>query len=145
MFASLLVVNAQSWFYYTDRLVEFRWECSASPWHGDPAASVAQARRYRCSRLFARAGLGPATDNPGRVPAALGLALLAEPLSSTLFYRGAFTLHDTRMVAISVTAMSVGVLPFMLTKVLLPAFYAGPGHADADARGDPDRCSSISA
>ena len=58
------------------------------------------------------------------MPAGLGLALLAEPLSSTLFYRGAFTLHDTRMVAISVTAMSVGVLPFMLTKVLLPAFYA---------------------
>ncbi|MCX7042496.1 MAG: polysaccharide biosynthesis C-terminal domain-containing protein, partial [Gammaproteobacteria bacterium] len=28
------------------------------------------------------------------------------------------------MVAISVTAMSIGVIPFMITKVLLPAFYA---------------------
>ena len=34
--------------------------------HGDPAASVAPACRYRCSRLFACPGLGPAPDDPGR-------------------------------------------------------------------------------
>ena len=125
MFASLLVVNAQSWLYYTDRLVEFPL--------GMFGVAIGTVILPHLSRRHAdtdAAGYSHALDWGLRlttlvgVPAALGLALLAEPLSSTLFYRGAFTLHDTRMVAISVTAMSVGVLPFMLTKVLLPAFYA---------------------
>ena len=58
------------------------------------------------------------------VPAALGLALMAEPLCATLFQYGQFTGGDTRMVAASVIAMSVGVPAFMLSKVLLPAFYS---------------------
>jgi len=125
MFASLLVVNAQSWLYYTDRLVEFPL--------GMFGVAIGTVILPHLSRRHAdtdAAGYSHALDWGLRLttlvglPAALGLALLAEPLSSTLFYRGAFTLHDTKMVAISVTAMSVGVLPFMLTKVLLPAFYA---------------------
>ena len=125
MFASLLVVNAQSWLYYTDRLVEFPL--------GMFGVAIGTVILPHLSRRHAdtdAAGYSHALDWGLRlttlvgVPAALGLALLAEPLSSTFFYRGAFTLHDTKMVATSVTAMSVGVLPFMLTKVLLPAFYA---------------------
>lgn len=125
MFAALLVVEAQSWLYYTDRLVEFPL--------GMFGVAIGTVILPHLSRRHAdtdAAGYSRALDWGLRVttlvgiPASLGLALLAEPLSSTMFYRGAFTLHDTKMVAISVTAMSVGVLPFMLTKVLLPAFYA---------------------
>jgi len=125
MFASLLVVNAQSWLYYTDRLVEFPL--------GMFGVAIGTVILPHLSRRHAdtdAAGYSHALDWGLRLttlvgmPAALGLALLAEPLSSTLFFRGAFTLHDTEMVAISVMAMSVGVLPFMLTKVLLPAFFA---------------------
>lgn len=125
MFASLLVVNAQSWLYYTDRLVEFPLGM-----FGVAIGTVILPHLSRRHADVDAAGYSHALDWGLRlttlvgVPAALGLALLAEPLSSTLFFRGAFTLHDTKMVAISVTAMSVGVLPFMLTKVLLPAFYA---------------------
>lgn len=125
MFASLLVVEAQSWLYYTDRLVEFPL--------GMFGVAIGTVILPHLSRRHAEtdaAGYSHALDWGLRlatlvgVPAALGLALLAEPLASTLLFRGAFTLHDTRMVAVSVTAMSIGVLPFMLTKVLLPAFYA---------------------
>ena len=58
------------------------------------------------------------------LPAAVGLAVLAEPLVSTLFRYGRFTAEDARMTAVSIQAMSVGVPAFMLSKVLLPAFYA---------------------
>lgn len=125
MFASLLVVEAQSWLYYSDRLVEFPL--------GMFGVAIGTVILPHLSRRHADSdatGYSQALDWGLRltalvaVPAALGLALLAEPLASTLFYRGQFTLHDTRMVAISVTAMSIGVIPFMITKVLLPAFYA---------------------
>jgi putative peptidoglycan lipid II flippase len=58
------------------------------------------------------------------MPAALGLALLSEPLTASLFRYGKFTAEDTRMVSYALTAMSLGIPTFMLSKVLLPAFYA---------------------
>ncbi|MFA6986713.1 MAG: murein biosynthesis integral membrane protein MurJ [Arenimonas sp.] len=125
MFASLLVVNAQSWLYYTDRLIEFPL--------GMFGVAIGTVILPHLSRRHAdtdAAGYSHALDWGLRlsllvgIPAALGLALLAGPLASTILFRGAFTLHDTQMVAISVTAMSVGVAPFMITKVLLPAFYS---------------------
>src|SRR5690606_5124831 len=54
----------------------------------------------------------------------LGLLLLAQPITATVYNYGAFTPFDTRMAAISLTAMSLGVPAFMLSKVLAPAFYA---------------------
>src|SRR5690606_37127815 len=58
------------------------------------------------------------------VPAALGLLLLAEPLTSVVYQGGEFTPRDTRMAAISLGAMCLGIPAFMLSKVLSPAFYA---------------------
>ena len=125
MFASLLIVNAQAWLYYSDRLVEFPL--------GLFGVAIGTVILPHLSRRFAD------TDGPGysraidwglrlvalvSVPAALGLALMAEPLCATLFQYGQFTGRDTRMVAASVIAMSVGVPAFMLSKVLLPAFYS---------------------
>ena len=58
------------------------------------------------------------------MPAALGLLLLAEPLTAVVYQGGKFTAFDTRMAAISLSAMSLGIPAFMLSKVLSPAFYA---------------------
>lgn len=125
MFASLLVTNAQAWLYYSDRLVEFPL--------GLFGVAIGTVILPHLSRRFAdtdAAGYSHALDWGLKlvalvsVPAALGLALMAEPLCATLFQYGEFTGRDTAMVAISVTAMSVGVPAFMLSKVLLPAFYA---------------------
>jgi putative peptidoglycan lipid II flippase len=58
------------------------------------------------------------------MPASLGLILLAEPMTATLFYHGKFKLNDVHMVAASMTAMGVAIPAFMLSKVLLPAFYS---------------------
>jgi putative peptidoglycan lipid II flippase len=125
MFASLLVVNAQSWLYYTDRLVEFPLGL-----FGVGIGTVILPHLSRRHADTDKAGYSHALDWGLRlsvlvgIPAAIGVALLAEPLAATLFFRGRFTAHDTHMVALSVTAMSVGIVPFMISKVLLPAFYS---------------------
>jgi putative peptidoglycan lipid II flippase len=125
MFASLLVVSAQSWLSYTDRLIEFPLGL-----FGVGIGTVILPHLSRRHADTDKAGYSHALDWGLRlsvlvgIPAAIGVALLAEPLAATLFFRGRFTAHDTQMVALSVTAMSVGIVPFMISKVLLPAFYS---------------------
>ncbi len=58
------------------------------------------------------------------LPAALALALLAEPLIATLFHYGEVTDRDVAMSAQSLRAYSAGLLAFMLIKVLAPGFFA---------------------
>lgn len=125
MFASMLVVEAQAWLYYSDRLTELPL--------GLFGVAVGTVILPQLSRQFAgkdEAGYARSLDWGLRVvvligmPAALGLALLAVPLTAALFGRGEFTADDIRMVGYALTAMSVGIPTFMLSKVLLPAFYA---------------------
>ena len=58
------------------------------------------------------------------VPAALGLVLLAEPLLTTLFFGGEFTAGDVTMAAASLIAYSVGLLGFILVKVLSTGYFS---------------------
>ena len=125
MFASLLVVQAQSWLYFSDRLIEFPLGL-----FGVAIGTVILPHLSRQHAAEDMAGYAAALDWGMRcvllvaLPAAVGLAVLAEPLVSTLFRYGKFTAEDARMTAISIQAMSIGVPAFMLSKVLLPAFYA---------------------
>lgn len=58
------------------------------------------------------------------LPAALGLALLAAPLISTLIQGGHFTANDVLMSRAALIAYSVGLTGIILVKVLAPGFYA---------------------
>ena len=58
------------------------------------------------------------------MPAAVGLATLAEPLIATLFQNGAFTAAATQASSEPLIAYSVGLLGIILVKTLAPAFYA---------------------
>ena len=58
------------------------------------------------------------------LPAAVGLALAAEPIISVLFERGAFTAEDTPATAAALAAFSFGLPAFVLIKVFQPAFFA---------------------
>lgn len=125
VFASLLVPEAQSWLYYSDRLTELPLGL-----FGVAIGTVILPQLSRHHADADAAGYSGALDWGLRMvmligmPAALGLALLAEPLTAALFRYGAFKPEDTRMVAYALTAMSIGIPTFMLSKVLLPAFYA---------------------
>lgn len=58
------------------------------------------------------------------LPAALALALLAEPLAATLFHHGKFTALDIAMTQKPLIAYGVGLIGIILIKILAPAFYA---------------------
>ncbi len=58
------------------------------------------------------------------LPAAVGLAVMAEPLISTLFHYGKFDAHAVQMAKQPLIAYSVGLIGIILVKTLAPAFYA---------------------
>ncbi len=125
VFASLLVTGSQTWLYNSDRLSEFPLglfgvaigtvilpHLSSRHGAGD-AEGYAKAIDWGLRMVFL---VG--------IPAGVGLFMLAEPLASAMFQHGRFTAHDARMTALALSAMSIAVPAFMLTKVLLPAFYS---------------------
>jgi putative peptidoglycan lipid II flippase len=58
------------------------------------------------------------------LPAAVALAVAAEPIISVLFERGAFKPADTPATASALAAFAVGLPAFVLIKVFQPAFFA---------------------
>jgi len=123
--ASFLVTGSVSWLYYSDRLMEFPL--------GVFGIALATVILPRLSRHHA----ADATDDYSRTldwslrmvivigaPAAAGLFMLAGPLLTALFQYGEFGHHDARMAALSLQAYALGLLGFILVKVLAPAFYA---------------------
>lgn len=58
------------------------------------------------------------------LPAMIGLAFAARPIIHVLFEQGAFNSNDTHMTAFALSAYSLGLLPFILIKVLSALFFA---------------------
>jgi len=125
LIASFLVAGSISWLYYSDRLIEFPL--------GVFGIALATVILPRLSEQHATASAGSFSDTLDwalrlvfviGVPAALGLALLAEPLLVTLFFRGEFTQRDVAMAAASLQAYAPGLLGFILVKVLAPGYFA---------------------
>lgn len=123
--ASLLVAGSVSWLYYSDRLVELPLGVfgvaigtiilpALSKRHAEKSTEHFSAMLDWAIRVVLLLG----------VPAALALAILAEPFLITLFHYGAMTDHDIQMAAMSLRAYAFGLLAFMLIKVLAPGFFA---------------------
>jgi putative peptidoglycan lipid II flippase len=58
------------------------------------------------------------------LPSSLGLILLADPIVSLLYERGAFDAQDRLQTAAALRAYAYGLLGYAWLKVLQPAFYA---------------------
>ena len=58
------------------------------------------------------------------LPAAVALAVVAEPIISVLFQRGAFSADDTPATAWALAAFSAGLPAFVLIKVFSPSYFA---------------------
>jgi putative peptidoglycan lipid II flippase len=125
LIASFLVVGSISWLYYSDRLVEFPLGV-----FGIALATVILPRLADQHAMQSPQTFSDTLDWALRlvlvlgVPAAVGLAFLAEPLLATLFLRGEFTVRDVEMAAASVRAYAPGLLGFILVKVLAPGYFA---------------------
>ncbi|MCC8998133.1 MAG: murein biosynthesis integral membrane protein MurJ, partial [Candidatus Contendobacter sp.] len=125
LLASFLVTGSVSCLYYSDRLVEFPL--------GLFGVALGTVILPNLSRHHA-------ADSPERfsqtldwglrwtlligLPATVALAILAGPMLAALFQYGKFSPEDVRMATRSLMALSLGLLAFMLVKVLAPGFYA---------------------
>ncbi len=123
--ASFLETGSVSWLYYSDRLSELPL--------GVFAIAIGTVILPNLSRKHAaqsRDEFAATVDWALRcvlligLPAAVALVLLAEPLIATLFHYGEVTDRDVMMSAQSLRAYSLGLLAFMLIKVLAPGFFA---------------------
>lgn len=58
------------------------------------------------------------------IPAAVALVVMAIPLTTVLYQRGAFGAEDARMTALALAIYGVGLPAFVLQKVFQPLYYA---------------------
>lgn len=58
------------------------------------------------------------------IPAAVGLAVLAEPIIAVIFQHGRFTAFDTQQTAAALLYYSLGLFAYSGVKVVVPVFYA---------------------
>jgi len=123
--ASLLAGGSVSYLYYADRLNQLPL--------GVVGIAVGTAILPPLSRQIRLGQFADAitTQNRGielalllTLPAAVGLALLAKPILSVLFQRGAFSAADTAATAAALAAYATGLPAFVLVRVLAPAFFA---------------------
>ena len=123
--ASFLQTGSISWLYYSDRLAELPLGVigiaiatvilpSLSRHHATQSAEAFSRTMDWALRVVVLIG----------VPAATALIALAEPLVATLFHYGAMTQFDVWMAAASLRAYALGLLAFMLIKVLAPGYFA---------------------
>ncbi len=125
LIASFLAAGSISWLYFSERLVEFPLGV-----FGIALATVILPRLSEHHATESKETFSATLDWALKlvlvigVPAALALAVLAEPLLTTLFHRGEFTVRDVAMSAASLRAYAPGLLGFILVKVLAPGYFA---------------------
>ncbi len=123
LFASFLTSGSVSWLYYSDRLVEFPLGIFGVAISTVILPSLSRNHAADDTSAFSRSlDWGLKLLLLIGLPATLGLTLLAEPLLSTLFQYNEFGADDVRMTGRSLAAFSLGLLAFMLIKVLVPGF-----------------------
>ncbi len=114
-----------TWLYYSDRMLEFPL--------GIFAIAIATVILPSLSRHHAKNEIQDfnKTMNWGLrlvfligVPAALGLFVMAEPILLTVFQRGEFDLADAYSASLSLKAYIIGLVGFMLIKVLATGFFS---------------------
>jgi len=123
--ASFLPTGSVSWLYYSDRLVELPL--------GIFAIAIGTVILPSLSRQF----VGEDTQKFSQtidwalrlilliaIPAAVALFILAVPILTVLFEYGKTGASDIAMSALSLQAYALGLLAFMLIKVLAPGYFS---------------------
>jgi putative peptidoglycan lipid II flippase len=125
LLASFLSEGSVSYLYYADRLNQFPL--------GVVGVSVAIALVPLMTRQIRSGDDAAAISSQNRaleialiltVPAAVALAVLAEPLIVVIFQRGEFTPDMTPKTAAALTAFVIGLPAYVMTRALTPGFFA---------------------
>lgn len=122
--ATLVSAGAVSWLYFADRVNQLPL--------GVVGVAVGVALLPVLSRQIQSGDDAAAMDNQNRaieisllltLPAAVGIAVLAGPITATLFERGAFDAADRTAVSGALAAFSIGLPAYVLVKALAPGFF----------------------
>lgn len=125
IFASFLVSGSVSWMYYADRLMEFP--------SGVLGVALGTILLPSLSRSFSNGDFAEYSRLMDwglrlclllALPSAVGLGILAGPLTSALFQYGKFTAFDAAMTQRALVAYAVGLVGLIIVKVLAPGFYS---------------------
>ena len=124
--ATFLPTGSVSWLYYSDRLAELPLGV-----FGVAIATVILPNLSRHHAAESTAAFSQTLEWAIKmvlliaIPAAAALVLLAQPILVALFFYGdVMTARDMQMATFSLQAYSLGVVAFMLIKVLAPGFFA---------------------
>ena len=123
--ASLLPTGAVSYLNYADRLNQLPLAVV-----GIAVGTAILPPLSRQVRLGDEAAANT-TQNRGlelalllTVPAAVGLAIAAQPILAVLFQHGRFTAFDTAATAPALAAYAAGLPAFVMVKVMAPGYFA---------------------
>jgi putative peptidoglycan lipid II flippase len=123
--ASLISEGAVSYLYYADRVTQLPL--------GVVGVAVGTALLPMLSRQIKAENPEGAAHSQNRglefallltFPAAVALMVIATPVVSVLFQRGAFTAADTAATSAALAAFASGLPAYVLVKVLAPGFFA---------------------
>ena len=125
IFASFLTSGSISWLYYADRLMEFP--------SGILGVSLGTILLPSLSKSFSNKNSEEYSSLMDwglrlcfllALPSAVAIGILAGPLTKVLFECDKFTALDALMTQHALIAYSVGLIGFILIKVLIPGFYS---------------------
>lgn len=124
MFASLLPAGSVAFLWYAERLFEFPLGVFAVALSTAALPSFATLAKRDLAAFRDTVAFALRVVNLIALPAAIGLMLTAEPLTSVLFIRGQFSPEDAAQTAVAVRYYAVGLWSVASVRVLVPAFYA---------------------
>jgi putative peptidoglycan lipid II flippase len=123
--ASVLPSGSVSYLWYADRVFEFPLGVFAVALGTAALPSFsAQAARGAHDELLRSLRFSVKLTNFIVVPAAVGIMLLATPITSVLFRRGIFGYPEVMRTAAALSAFAVGLWSVSMVRLLVPAFYA---------------------
>lgn len=122
---SFLVTGSMSWLYYADRIVNLpigliAFSICTVNLPALSKASHANSPTQICACMMQALRLAFILG----LPSCLGIILLAQPITSTLFMHHQFNIHDMYMTQASLIALGYGLPAIILSKILTQPFYA---------------------
>jgi putative peptidoglycan lipid II flippase len=125
IFASFLQVGSITWLYFSERLAYFPLGVFGVALATVVLPHLSARHAEKSKESFSHTlDWGIRCNLLIGVPAVITLLILSGPLIVSLFHYKKFTVFDVSMTQQSVLAYSVGLLAFMLVKVLSAAFFA---------------------
>lgn len=119
------IAGAVSYLYYSDRLAQFPLAIIGTAIGTALLPMLSrQIKAKKCEEAIQTQSTALTMAMMLTIPAAVALFVLAYPLISIMFERGAFTKQDAQATAAALMAYSVGLPAFVMVKIFAPVFFA---------------------